>query len=106
MKTQWRFFFLVVLSLTLTCLAPVDLTAHEGEDHAAEQQQSGGRVLGRISFPTTTNSSEAQQAFMLHRYKGLTYDKIELSMGISKRRVRHYISSALVKFRVALKGYI
>jgi len=64
MKTQWLNFFLVVLSLTLICLAPAGLIAHEGDDHAAQEQQSGGRVLGRISFPTTTNSPEAQQAFI------------------------------------------
>lgn len=45
---------------------------------------------------------EAEQAFILHRYKGLTYDKIASEMGISKRRVRHYISSTLVKLREAL----
>jgi len=64
MKTQWLNFFLVVISLTLICLAPAGLIAHEGDDHAAQEQQSGGRVLGRISFPTTTNSPEAQQAFI------------------------------------------
>ena len=64
MKTQWRNFFLVVLSLTLIFLAPAGLSAHAGDDHAAQEQQPGGRVLGRISFPTTTQSPEAQQAFI------------------------------------------
>ncbi len=64
MKVQWRNFYRVVLSLFLACLAPAGLYAHEGDDHAAPEQQSSGRVLGRISFPTTTNSPEAQQAFI------------------------------------------
>jgi len=64
MKTQWRIFFLMALSLALTCLAPAGVVAHEGDDHAAPEQQSGGRVLSRISFPTTSNSPEAQQAFI------------------------------------------
>ena len=64
MKTQWRNFFLVVLSLTLIFLAPAGLWAHAGDDHAVQEQQAGGRVLGRISFPTTTQSPEAQQAFI------------------------------------------
>ena len=64
MKTQWQNIFLVALSLTLIYLAPAGLIAHEGDDHATQEQQSGGRVLGRISFPTTTNSPEAQQAFI------------------------------------------
>ena len=62
MKIQWRYFYLAVLSLVL--LTPVDLLAHEGEDPAAQEQKSSGRVLGRISFPTTTKSPEAQQAFI------------------------------------------
>jgi hypothetical protein len=64
MKHQWRFFFLAVLSLTLTLMAPAGLYAHEGDDHEGEEQQAGSRVLGRISFPTTTSSPEAQQAFI------------------------------------------
>jgi len=64
MKVQWRNFYRVALSLALACLAPVGLYAHGGDDHAAQEQQSSGRVLGRISFPTTTNSPEAQQAFI------------------------------------------
>jgi len=64
MNSQWRFFLLAVLSLPLTFMTPAGLTAHEGDDHAAAEQQSGGRVLGRISFPTTTKSPEAQQAFI------------------------------------------
>jgi len=64
MKTQWLNFFLVILSLSLICLAPAGLIAHEGDDHAAQEQQSGGRVLGRISFPTSTDSPAAQQAFI------------------------------------------
>ena len=63
-------------------------------------------IMGIVEDTLKCLKPEAQQAFMLHRYKGLTYDKIALSMGISKRTVRHYISSALVKFRVALKGFI
>ena len=64
MKTQWRNFYLGALSLALACLAPAGLYAHEGDDHGAQEQQSSGRVLGGISFPTTTNSPEAQQAFI------------------------------------------
>ncbi len=37
--------------------------AHEGEDHG-EQELVGGRVLGTIHFPTTTESEAAQDAFI------------------------------------------
>ena len=53
-----------ILSLLLACLANIPAIAHEGDDHAAEEAQAGGRVLGRIEFPTSTESSEAQQAFI------------------------------------------
>lgn len=43
---------------------PVSLSGHEGDDHADEPQQASGRVLGSISFPTTTQSAEAQQKFI------------------------------------------
>jgi hypothetical protein len=38
--------------------------AHEGDTHVEDQQETSGRVLGTISFPTTTKSPEAQQAFI------------------------------------------
>ena len=62
MKNQWRYFFLPVLCLVF--VLPAELLGHEEDDHAAQEQQSSGRVLGRISFPTTTQSPEAQQAFI------------------------------------------
>ena len=50
--------------LSLSFLAPAGLLGHEGDDHAAEQAPASGRVLGKISFPTTTGSPKAQQAFI------------------------------------------
>jgi tetratricopeptide (TPR) repeat protein len=38
--------------------------AHEGDDHTVEQPKATGRVLGQISFPTSTRSPEAQDAFI------------------------------------------
>ncbi len=64
MKTSWQKFLLTFLLLgPLICSQPV-VNAHEGDNHEAEEQQSTGRVLGNISFPTTTRSAEAQQAFI------------------------------------------
>jgi len=53
-----------IFSLILACLVNMPAIAHEGDEHAVEEAQAGGRVLGRIEFPTSTESSEAQQAFM------------------------------------------
>ena len=64
MKIRWHYFpFAAFLSAWLLLL-PGSVCSHEGEDHPQEAQQSAGRVLGSISFPTTTVSAEAQQAFI------------------------------------------
>jgi hypothetical protein len=64
MKIQRHYFYLAVFVSGWLFLVPGSVYSHEGEDHQAEQQQSAGRVLGSISFPTTTRSAEAQQAFI------------------------------------------
>lgn len=64
MKTQRYYFSLTVLLFGLLWLVPAAVCAHDGENHEEENQESAGRVLGGISFPTTTDSVEAQQAFI------------------------------------------
>jgi hypothetical protein len=64
MSIQRQNIFLALLFTGLFFFFPSGLSAHEGEDHADEVPESAGRVLGRISFPTTTESPEAQQAFI------------------------------------------
>ncbi len=54
---------LAVFPLLIFMALPVSLNGHDGDDHADETEQASGRVLGTISFPTTTQSPEAQQAF-------------------------------------------
>jgi len=64
MKTQRYYFSLTVLLFGLLWLVPAAVCAHDGENHDEENQESAGRVLGGISFPTTTDSVEAQQSFI------------------------------------------
>jgi hypothetical protein len=64
MKIQRHYFFLAAFLAGSLFLIPATVCSHEGEDHAGEEQKSTGRVLGSISFPTTTQSAEAQQAFI------------------------------------------
>lgn len=52
---------LLIVVLSVICAV---LPAHEGDVHADAETDSSGRVLGRISFPTTTTSPEAQEAFI------------------------------------------
>lgn len=64
MKLQ-RYFILTLALLTGMALsAPCQLAAHEEVGSPTDVQKTGGRVLGTISFPTTTQSPEAQQAFI------------------------------------------
>ena len=45
-------------------LAPLTLNAHEGDKHGEDETQPSSRVLGKISFPTSTQSEQAQKAFI------------------------------------------
>ncbi len=53
----------LLLLLTLTTL-PMALSAHDGDKHGEDEAQATSRVLGDISFPTTTKSDQAQKAFI------------------------------------------
>ena len=68
-----------------------------------EKALASKQMLKIIENTLKSMKPEAQRAFILHRYKGLTYDKIASELGISKRRVRHYISYVLVKLREAIR---
>jgi len=45
-------------------LQPVAVNAHEDDKHGEDEKQATSRVLGNISFPTTTESKQAQAAFI------------------------------------------
>ena len=49
--------------LALTLLTCSFAFAHEGSHEAADEQTGSGRVLGKLDFPTSTQSAEAQVAF-------------------------------------------
>jgi len=51
------------ISLVLA-ITPVLVIAHEDDNHEEQEQQATTRVLGNINFPTTTQSPEAQSAFI------------------------------------------
>jgi len=53
----------VLLSLTLALL-PLTLFAHKGDERETDRPGAENVVLGQISFPTTTRSKPAQQAFV------------------------------------------
>ena len=46
---------------------------------------------------------EARRVFILHRFKGLTYNKIASEVGISKRRVKYHLHCVMIQFREAFE---
>jgi hypothetical protein len=64
MKIQRNRFFLAALFFGWALSISTPLLAHEDAEHESDPAQTTGRVLGNISFPTTTRSPEAQQAFI------------------------------------------
>ncbi len=81
-----------LLCITLTMI-PLTLTAHDGDKHGEDEAQTTSRVLGNISFPTTTKSEQAQKAFiegmlLLHLFEypfaqGKFYHAQELDPGFA-----------------------
>jgi tetratricopeptide (TPR) repeat protein len=49
--------------LVLTLLTCSFALAHDGSHEPADEQMGSGRVLGKLDFPTSTRSAEAQVAF-------------------------------------------
>jgi tetratricopeptide (TPR) repeat protein len=64
MRIRPLFFSVFLPALLAVSLSLPGARAHDGEDHTDEPGQAGGRVLGQISFPTTTGSAQAQDAFI------------------------------------------
>jgi len=48
----------------------------------------------------------SRQVFLLHRFRGLTYDEIAVEMDITKSKVKNSIYSALRHFRERLPEYL
>jgi len=64
MRIRWlNLFISLPVLLTAFLIVPV-AWSHEGEEEVVEQTEASGRVLGQISFPTTTKSPAAQDAFI------------------------------------------
>ena len=53
----------IILPVCLALTLSLTTHAYEGDSHT-EEQQTSGRVLGHIDFPTTTQSEAAQAAFI------------------------------------------
>ena len=56
-------FFGLIVSIIIT-LQPLALIANEADTQGEDENQNTSRVLGKISFPTTSKSEQAQTAFI------------------------------------------
>lgn len=61
------------------------------------------QVVGRITEALEALKPQARRAFVLHRFRGLTYAQIASEMGISKSMVNHHISAVLRKMDKSLR---
>ena len=99
-KTSLKTVRRVLLSIMFT-LAPLVSTAHEGEEHGEDEAQATSRVLGNISFPTTTESGQAQKAFiegmlLLHLFEyPFAQEKFQLAQELDPGFVMAYWGEAM-----------
>lgn len=62
------------------------------------------QVMEKITEVLEALKPHARRAFVLHRFKGLTYAEIASEMGVSKSMVNHHISAVLEKMNESLRG--
>ncbi len=61
------------------------------------------QVLDKFAETLEALKPQARRAFVLHRFKGLTYAQIASEMKISKSMVNHHISAVLRKMNESLR---
>ncbi|MBW2366619.1 MAG: RNA polymerase sigma factor [Deltaproteobacteria bacterium] len=74
----------------------VQLASRTATPEEALASKEGMSVLQGVFDRLNAN---CQKAFVLHRFKGMTYDQIGEEMGISKNMVKKHITHALKQFR-------
>ena len=66
---------------------------------APDEIMESKQVLEEITAVLEALKPQARRAFVLHRFKGLTYAEIAAEMGISKSMVNHHICVVLEKMK-------
>ena len=69
-----------------------------------EQEVRFQESLDILAHVLEQSRAVTRKAFILSRFKGMTYEEISSELGISKSMVKYHISSLLAESRKALKG--
>lgn len=77
-------------------------TLQECDPHALFNED----IMRIISDTLEDMGDNARKAFILSRYKGLTYKEISAALMISEKTVEYHISRVLTRLKKALKDYL
>ncbi len=84
--------------------AGIEEIEEESLSPAAEETVSQRQSLELIEQALNALPDKCRQAFVLHRFDGLSYAEIAVRLGVSQSMVEKYIIQALKAFRVRLKA--
>lgn len=88
---------------THTSISDTDI---ESPDASPEDVVKSKEGLKYFQTVYRSLNKECRQAFMLHRFKGYTYDEIAREMGISKSMVQKHISYVLFQLGKKFESFI
>ena len=60
--------------------------------------------LARLQSALEELPAKCQQAFLLHRFKGMSTTEVATHMGLTDRMIRIYVKKALIYCRYRLEG--
>lgn len=75
---------------------PFDEADHVDSANSAEQNAQAQELLERIERSLAAANPRTREAFLLHRFEGLSYAEIALRLGISTKAVTNHIAKALL----------
>lgn len=106
------FLYKIASNLAMDRLRSRSRHSRLGELHAAQQildlphppdvEVATGQELARLRAALDTLPGKCRQAFLLHKFQGLSMVEVATELGVSDRMVRHYITRALLHCRRAL----
>ena len=68
----------------------------ESKQASPEQKLKTKEIFNKFKAEFKTLNKDTRKAFVLHRFRGLTYDEIALKMGISKSMVYKHLSKVML----------
>jgi RNA polymerase sigma factor (sigma-70 family) len=75
---------------------PFDETDYVGTASSAEQDAQAHELIERIEKSLAAANPRTREAFLLHRFDGMSYGEIAQQLGISTRAVTNHIAKAVL----------